>query len=132
MTSILQAFRQYGPRLGLSSTAQLGEVSNWMSMRTGANKSEIIMILQELSDAILYFNNRGIPVKIPGVGTFTPSIDRRGTIKNHFRADMALKKGSNAPDAYKGEVLNKGRIGLDNEGYKALWDADHPDDPLEI
>lgn len=26
----------------------------------------------------------------------------------------------------------KSRIGLDNDGYKELWDADHPDDPLEV
>ncbi len=48
------------------------------------------------------------------------------------RADMDLKRGINAPDAYTGEVANKSRIGLDNDGYKELWDADHPDDPLEV
>ena len=31
-----------------------------------------------------------------------------------------------------GRMDNKGRIGLDNAGYKELWNADHADDPLEI
>lgn len=101
-------------------------------MRTGLNKSEVMMVLQEMNEATLYFNSQGTPVKLPGVGTFTPSIDREGTFKINFRADMGLKKGINAPGAYTGEVSNKNRIGLDNDGYKELWDADHPDDPLEV
>jgi len=32
----------------------------------------------------------------------------------------------------KGEIKNREHIGLDNAGYKALWDPDHPDDPLEF
>jgi hypothetical protein len=31
-----------------------------------------------------------------------------------------------------GRIVNRKHIGLDNAGYKALWDADHPEDPLEI
>ena len=66
------------------------------------------------------------------MGTFTPSVNREGTFKINFRADMNLKKSINAPDAYIGELANKNRIDLDNVSYKELWDADHPDDPLEI
>jgi len=101
-------------------------------MRTGLNKSEVMMVLQETNDAVLYFNSQGTPIKLPGVGTFTPSVDREGTFKINFRADMDLKKRINAGGAYTGTVLNKNRIGLDNAGYKELWDADHADDPLEI
>ena len=43
-----------------------------------------------------------------------------------------MKKSINAPDAYTGRMANKSRIGLDNAGYKELWDADHPDDPLDV
>ena len=45
---------------------------------------------------------------------------------------MALKNGINSPGNYQGELLNKERIGLSNEEYKTLWDADHPGDPLEV
>jgi hypothetical protein len=45
---------------------------------------------------------------------------------------VALKNGVNAPDAYKGEMRNKNRIGLDNAGSKELWDTDPPDDSLEV
>ena len=132
MARIVQAVNAYGPKLGLNPTAQLDRVASWMAMRTGLNKSEVMMVLQEMNEAILYFNNEGTPIKLPGVGTFTPSIDRNGKFKINFRADVALKNGINAPGAYQGTVRNKDRIGLDNAGYKELWDADHPDDPLEV
>jgi len=43
-----------------------------------------------------------------------------------------MLKGNTVADTYHGEIVNRERIGLSNEEYKALWDADHPDDPLEI
>jgi nucleoid DNA-binding protein len=132
MARIVEAVRDYGPRVDLNPTAQLEHVADWMTMRTGLNKSEVMMMLQETHEAILYLNKQGTPVKLPGVGTFTPSVDREGTFKVNFRADSALKNGLNAPGAYSGPVRNKDRVGLDNAGYKALWDADHPDDPLDI
>jgi len=132
MATILQAVSEFGPKLELAPTAQLDESAEWMAMRTGLNKSEVTMMLEEMSEMILAFNNRGIPVKLPGVGTFTPSIDRHGVIRNNFRSDVALKKGSNAPEAYKGAIDNRERIGLNDAGYKEIWDAAHPDDPLII
>ena len=132
MAKILQAVNTYGPKLDLNQTAQLQQVVNWMSSRTGLNKSEVLMVLQELHEAILFFNGQGTPIKLPGVGTFTPSIDRKGTYKINFRADIELKRGINTFSGYQGRITNKGRIGLANEEYKDLWDADNPTDPLEI
>ena len=132
MARIVQAVNAYGPKVELNPTAQLKQVADWMAMRTGLNKSEVLMVLQEMNEAILYFNTQGIPMKLPGVGTFTPSVDRAGAFNVNFRADTGLKKGINAPDAYTGRVANKDRIGLDNAGYKALWDPEHPQDPLDV
>jgi len=132
MARIVQAVSAYGPKVELNPTAQLKQVADWMAMRTGLNKSEVLMVLQEMNEAILFFNAQGIPVKLPGVGTFTPSVDREGTFNVNFRADTGLKKSINAPDAYTGKVANRNRIGLDNAGYKALWDPEHPQDPLDV
>ena len=45
MAKILQAVNAYGPKLDLNKTAQLKEVVNWMSSRTGLNKSEVMMVM---------------------------------------------------------------------------------------
>jgi hypothetical protein len=132
MAKILQAVNAYGPKLELNQTAQLQQVVNWMSSRTGLNKSEVMMVLQELHEAILFFNGQGTPVKLPGVGTFTPGVNRQGTYKINFRADADLKKSINGPNGYHGRIQNKARASWSNEDYKTLWDADNPADPLDI
>lgn len=132
MANLLDAMRSYGPALKLSITAQMDDVANLMAVRTGFNKNEVAMVLQELQEVILYFNRLGMPVKLPGVGTFAPSVDRAGHYRIHLRVDAALKKGINIPDTYKGRIHNKQNIGLSNAGYKELWDAEHPNDPLLI
>ncbi len=132
MTNMLQAVNKYGPKLDLNQTARLREVAEWMSMRTGIKKSEVRLLLEEMSEAIVYFNCKGTPIKLPGVGIFGPSIGRRGTKRINLHNDPVLKNGINAPGAYTGRILNKSRIGLDDQGYKDLWDTDHPDKPLKI
>jgi hypothetical protein len=132
MAYLIQTVQAYGPKLALNQTTQLDEVANWMAMRTGVQKSEALMLLQELNEAIIYFNRQGTPLKLPGIGIFSPSVDREGTIKINLRADSNLKKRVNAPDAYVGKILNKSNIGLDNLTYKDLWNTEHPDDPLEL
>lgn len=91
-----------------------------------------MMMLQELNEAILYFNCQGTPVKLPGIGIFSPSIDRSGKLDINLRPDVALRQGINLPRAYSGQIRNRVNIGLDNAGYKSLWDTDHPEDPLEV
>ncbi len=132
MATLLQAINAYGPQLDLNQTAQLTQIAEWMSSRTGLNKSEIVMMLQELNDAIIYFNKNGTAVKLPGVGIFSPSIKQTGKFRVTFRADTSLNKGLNAPDAYIGPIKNAKNIGLTNAELKALWDADHPTDPLVL
>ncbi len=132
MATILQAVNQYGPKLELRKTTSLEDVSNWVSMRTSINKGEVMMVLSEISEAILFYNLMGSPVKLNGVGIFAPSIDRAGTLNINMRPDVALKSGINNHGGYRGNMQNKNRAGISNAELKALWDADHPEDPLVI
>jgi hypothetical protein len=59
-------------------------------------------------------------------------MNREGERKINIRVDMALKRGINHDGNFSAQVANKANIGQSNEQYKQLWDADHPDDPLEI
>jgi hypothetical protein len=132
MAKPIQAMREYGPRLELGPLAETENVVEWVMARNRfLSRGMVKVALIEIAEAVLHFNGEGIPVRLEGLGIFTPTIDRNGTIKHSYRADAKLKKRSNAAGAYTGTVLNKNRIGLDDAGYKELWDADHPDDPLE-
>ena len=132
MANILDAIRACGPRLKLSPTVRIDRLAKWIAMRTGANKGDVLRMSQEFTEAIHYFNSQGMPVKLEGIGIFMPSIDRKGNIKINFRPDSALKKIIKDPADYVGIIQNKSNIGLDNEGYKELWDELYPDNPLDI
>lgn len=132
MATLIQAIQAYGPRLTLRPMAQLDEIADWMAMRTGVNKSEAMMLLQELNEAILYHNRRGTPVKLPGIGIFSPSIKRDGDYRINVRVDSMLKNGINTTDIYIGEMSQRDHIGFSNEDYKVMWDTDHPDDLLQL
>jgi hypothetical protein len=71
LADLLAAHHVYGPQLELNPTVQPDQIADWMSMRAGTNTSEAIMVLQELNEAILYFNCQGTPVKLPGIGIFS-------------------------------------------------------------
>lgn len=133
MARLIQAISEYGPKLELDPTAETEGVIEWVMARNRLlSRGTVKVALMEIAEAVLHFNGQGIPVRLEELGIFTPSIDRNGAIKHGYRADVKLKQRSNAEGAYTGRITNGERIGLDNAGYKELWDADHPDDPLEV
>jgi hypothetical protein len=72
----------------------------------------------------------GQPVKLEGLGAYTPKIDLAGALGVGHRADTALKKGVNAPGKLQAEIENRENIGQSSDDLLALWNADHPDDPV--
>ncbi len=132
MAQLFRAVKAYGPRLELRETAQIDDLVEYMTRRTGLNRSEVYMVLYETHDALLYFHRQGQPVKLPGIGTFTPVMDRQGKIRIGFRPVVELKKAINNLYSYSGTILNKRHMEWTDEAYKQQWDADHPDDPLEL
>ena len=53
-----------------------------------------------------------------------------GTLDVQHRLDRGLKNGLNAR-AFAGRILNRENIGKTSDELVALWDAEHPDDPVE-
>jgi nucleoid DNA-binding protein len=132
MAKILEAVRDFGPKVKANPTVQLPQLAAWIAMRTSVNKGEVAMILQELNEAVYYFNCQGTPVKLDGIGTFKPSVNRSGEYSINMLPDRTLAKSLNNAAAFTGTVNNKSNIGLTNEAYKTLWDAAHPENPLEV
>ena len=55
-----------------------------------------------------------------------------GRIRVTFRQDVELGRAINAAGAYHGPIRNRDNVGLRPADYKVIWDADHPDDPLDL
>jgi len=128
MAGLLKAVRAYGPRIDLNKTADPLEVVEYISERTGLNRGEIRLVLDELHDTVLWFNKRGIPVKLEGLGHYTPFMKVGGTIRIVHRLDSALRREINKEQVFKGVVINNENRTKTVEELVELWNTDHPDD----
>ena len=132
MAKILQAVNAYGPKVETNKMVGLKEAAKWIAMRTSMNPSQASAMLQELNACVLFFNQQGTPLKLPGIGIFSPGINRQGERKINIRVDESLKRGINNDEEFSANIRNRSNSGISDEDYKTLWDADHPTDPLEI
>lgn len=130
MANKIQAVNSYRPRLKLGRRAEKDELVAFIARSTGLNESGVSQVLLEMRDAVIFFNQQGRAVRLEGLGTYSPSIDLEGTIKVSHRADMALKNALNAQGSFQGDIVNRENIGKTSDDLVAMWNADHPDDPV--
>ena len=76
-------------------------------------------------------HRHGQAVKIEGLGTFTPTIRMDGNLDILFRPESDMLRQLNDSTKFYAKILNKSSIGKSAEDLAALWNAEHPDDPME-
>ncbi len=130
MASKIKAINAYCPRLELGKTAQLDELVRYLAGRTGLNEGEIRMVMIELRDAIVFFNRTGRSVKLEGLGTYAPKIDLDGVFGVSHRLDNRIKNELNAPGVFSGTIVNRENMGKTSAELVALWNEEHPEDPV--
>ncbi len=99
------------PRIVLGKTTTKTELVEHIKERTGLHKSDVVGMLAELEDTLLHFLAMGRPVRLEGIGIFTPSIKLDGKIKINFRINKRLQERLNMSGAFTGEIKNKENIG---------------------
>ena len=129
MASRISALNHYRPQIKYGKTVQKAELVELISNRTGLNEGEIMLVLLELRDAIVFFNTYGRGVKLDGLGTYLPNINYQGEYDVTYHMDKGLKQALNRRrgTAY---VNNHEHIGKTTDEIVALWNAEHPDDPV--
>ena len=130
MAKLIQAIQEQGPRLALGRTAQTPEVAEMIASRTSMNCGEVQNALSEFKAVLLFYAKQGSPVKLEGLGTFTPTIDLEGNLDLGFRLDASIDNALNAAGAYKGDILNRENIGKSSADLNAQWNTKHPTDPI--
>ena len=128
MASRIKAINAYMPDIKLGKRAEMSDLVEFIARSTGLNESTIRQVLIELRDATVFFNLRGQPVQLEGLGTYTPSVDLSGKIGVGHRADAYIKDHLQAPGAFKGEIERRENIGKSGDDLVTRWNADHPDD----
>lgn len=130
MARLIQAIAKYGPRVERGRTVQLDEVAQFLTKNSPLHEFGINAVLGALPEALVWFNQQGRAVKLPEIGTFGTTVDRKGRIGVSYYQDPGLRARLNGHDARHIPIRNRRNIGLDDAGYIALWNADHPDDPV--
>lgn len=129
MASQIQALNHYRPQIEYGETAGWREVAEVLETSSTLSKTDIIAVLTGLQDAIIYFNLQGRGVKLDGLGTYLPNINYQGEIDAAHRLDKTLKRALNNR-LFSGKIRNKKNIGKTAEEVIAMWNAEHPDDPV--
>ena len=130
MANRIQAVSTYRPRIKQKGTVSTERLAEFIEGRTALNYGEILNVLMELHVAIRTYCLDGSAVKIEGLGTFSPSIALDGVFKVNCRMDVGIGKAMNVKAAFTGSIVNRNNVGLASEDLVALWNLDHPDDPV--
>jgi len=118
MASRIKAINAYRPRIVLGKRVEMDEQVRFIARSTGLNESTIRQVLIEARDTVVFFNLAGRPVKLEGLGTYTPTIDLAGEFSVGHRADTHLKNAFNAPGDFQGEIENRENIGVTGDELK--------------
>ena len=132
MAKPMHAISRYGPRLAPASPATDDELADQVAAGTNASPHMARMMLAQLSDALLYFLRRGSSVRVPGIGRFRAIMARDGSLRLHLVPDKRLVVALQDQEQLETTVEHAERIGWTDAQYKVLWDAEFPEDPLEV
>ena len=130
MADKLKAINFLRPKLKLGRMVGMDQIDPYVALRSGVSRGGIMQIVNELSDAVLFFARDGRSVKIKGLGRFTPKIGLDGTLAFNVCIDSLLQKRIDDEGLFKGQILNRDNIGKSSDELITLWNELHPEDPV--
>lgn len=130
MASRIRAIKAMQASIEAERTAEMRDRVKFMQRRTGLNAGEAWQVLMEFRDALIFFAQHGQALKLPKIGTFTPTLRADGDFHITFRPAVEIKNALNNGD-FSGTIRNKGNRGKSAEELVALWNELHPEDPVK-
>jgi nucleoid DNA-binding protein len=130
MAAKITAIRAYRPELRRLPTMGIDELVEICVQRTSLSQGEIQHVIYTLRDILLMAHRAGQAVKVEGLGTFTPTI-RKGRVDIAFRPDVFLRKKLSQIFRLYAPILNKEHLDKSADELVALWNQEHPEDPVE-
>ncbi len=130
MSNLIKAIAAYRPRIARGSTVELAQLAEYLSVGTLVTAPLAQMVLSELGRQVLLQQRLGNKVRLPGIGLIGAEMRLDGTVYPTVRIERSLHQGLAEADAFRGQVVNGGMIGVELAAFKARWDAEHPGDPV--
>ena len=126
----IQAWTKYGPRLKLGDPMTPEELIENIIASTNQSRGSVLAILSELDVQTEAGLKAGRIVKLPNGTHFEPVGKKDGSIDINVRVNPDLDKKVNA--LFRGKWLNPGNINKTEAEIIALWNEEHPDDPIVV
>lgn len=132
MANWIEAVNRYRPRVTNAPTIDIDFLAERLAVGTLITRPLARMVLEELGREVAGLLRTGHKVRLPGIGTLSPRVRLGGRMHPAIRFDEVLKRSLSTVDAFLGAVEHRESVGLDLAALKVRWDAEHPDDPLEL
>jgi hypothetical protein len=129
MAKRIQAWGEFGPRLELAAPMKGEELIENIVAATNQSRGSVLAVLAELDTQIEAGLKAGRIVHLPNGTHYKPTGKKDGAVEVDVRVNPDLKKRINA--GFRGKWINAGNIGKEEADIVALWNAAHPDDPIE-
>ncbi len=129
MAQKIQAWSIYGPRLDLGKPLSQEEFIENIVAVTNQSKGSILAVLAEQDVQVEAALRSGRIVHLPNGMHLEPVGKRDGSIEIHVRVSPEMAKKVNL--AFRGTWINAENIGKSEAEIMELWNAEHPEDPIE-
>ena len=129
MAQRIQAFSTYGPRIDLMEAADEKRFMELITQRTTLSSGVVKNVQESENETLIGLLKEGRPVH-SGIAIYTPSINLDGESDVSVKIDKRITSALNADGAFSGKVIRADNIGKTSEEIIALWNADHPEDPI--
>ncbi len=131
MAKEVQAVRAYTPRVVQGQMVDMSILAKLIAGRTSFNTGTILNMLYEFKDALVLYALTGQPVRLEGLGIFSPTVNKNGEFDLNYRTDVWLKSELNKRGEFKGVMKNRDMIGKSLDDMIERWNLEHPDDKIK-
>jgi hypothetical protein len=129
MAKKIQAWRAYGPRVGLGDAVTKQDFIDNIVSATNQSKGSILAVLSEQDVQIESALRAGRIIHLPNGMRIEPVGKKDGWIEIHVRVSPELVNKVNA--SFRGKWINAENIGKSEAEIMTMWNEEHPDDPIE-
>ena len=130
MAKRIQVWSKYGPRVALGDPMTPEEVIENVVSATNQSKGSVLAVLSELDVQIKAGLKAGRIVRLPNGLRFEPVGKKDGYVNIVVNVSNEMDVAVNS--LFRGKWVNAENIGKSESEMIALWNEEHPSDPINL
>lgn len=130
MAKMIQAINAYRPRIARGGVADEKQYMNSVTDRTTLSSGVVKNVQESRKASLIKLLLAGSSVHTGGA-IYSVSIGLDGKRAVKVRPDPEIVAAVNMPGTFRGKIINADNIGKSSSELADMWDAQHPDDPIE-